>query len=71
MQQAQYLIQRLGPGTDLEDNWKFITVYIGADDLAVSCMPGYTVLDYFAHMDQGIDYLKKHLKKAFINLGQS
>lgn len=69
-EQANYLIQKFGLGTELEDKWKFITIYIGLNDLSVSCMPGFTFIDYFARMDQGLALLKKNVKNAFVNLGK-
>ncbi|ORZ02444.1 hypothetical protein BCR43DRAFT_465493 [Syncephalastrum racemosum] len=66
--QIRYLIKHFGKGTPLANKWKMLTVYIGHNDLAVSCMPEYSFEEYRKRMEAGLQLLKDNVDKVHINL---
>ncbi|KAI7878869.1 hypothetical protein K492DRAFT_208652 [Lichtheimia hyalospora FSU 10163] len=67
-QQAEYLIERIGKNTEMANKWKFITVFMGLNDLSASCLPGYSFLEYRQRMEKGIELLKQNIDYAIISV---
>ncbi|KAI9316722.1 hypothetical protein BX666DRAFT_189947 [Dichotomocladium elegans] len=65
-QQAQYLIDRIGKNTEHNNKWKVITVFLGMNDMAVSCKPGFSFLDAARRMSQGLDKLLQNIDHVLI-----
>ncbi|KAI8394162.1 uncharacterized protein BYT42DRAFT_609898 [Radiomyces spectabilis] len=68
MNQVDYLVERIGKGTALGDKWKLINVFMGFNDLALSCMPGWDSQGYEANVKAGLQKLQQNVDKAFVNL---
>ncbi|ORY90422.1 hypothetical protein BCR43DRAFT_518888 [Syncephalastrum racemosum] len=52
-QQVQYLIERIGSGTSLDDEWKVLTIFLGSNDVVFACLPGFSAAEHEERMRQG------------------
>lgn len=69
-EQVDYLIQYLGKNTTFENKWKMINVFIGFNDVSVSCLPGRNVTDYYNNVYSNLERLLQNVDYAFVNLGK-
>ncbi|KAG2223055.1 hypothetical protein INT45_008256 [Circinella minor] len=67
-QQIKYLIPKIGKNSPFANEWKVLTIELGMNDLAVSCMNGYTVFDFSERMKAGIQLIQESIDYVFINL---
>ena len=67
-QQIEYLKSRIGKNSPLANEWKVLTIELGLNDLAVSCMEGFTVLDFSERMKAGIQLIQENIDYVFISL---
>ncbi|XP_067841234.1 phospholipase B1, membrane-associated [Heptranchias perlo] len=72
--QAHTLIQLMKNSSKInfEQDWKVITIFIGANDLCEYCMnkETYSSDNYVKHIQEALDMLHKQVPKAFINMMQ-
>ncbi|KAI9498346.1 hypothetical protein BDB00DRAFT_910798 [Zychaea mexicana] len=66
--QIEYLLPKIGKDSPLANEWKVITIFIGQNDLSVSCYPSYMIADYGQRVSKGLQLLKDNVDYAFINL---
>ncbi|ORX56325.1 hypothetical protein DM01DRAFT_1334798 [Hesseltinella vesiculosa] len=66
--QVNYLIKYIGNGTAYDNDWKMINVFLGSNDISVSCMPGYREEDFNKNMRAGLDLIKEKIPKVIVNL---
>jgi len=69
-EQVDYLIQHLGQGIKLANEWKMINVFIGFNDASVSCVPGRNVTEYRNNVKEALEQLIEQVDYAFINLSK-
>lgn len=65
-----YLIKYIGKNTPLADKWKMINVFIGFNDVSVSCLPGRNSTDYYNNVYTNLERLLQNVDYAFVNLGK-
>ncbi|XP_078398995.1 phospholipase B1, membrane-associated [Cetorhinus maximus] len=72
--QAQTLIQLMKNSSEInfKQDWKVITLFIGANDLCEYCMDKetYSADNYVKHIEEALDMLHKQVPRAFINMVQ-
>jgi len=69
--QADMLIQRLGQHTQYKDDWKLVTIFIGANDIC-ACSdlsnPDPAIQTWISQIIDSLDKLAKNLSHTFVNL---
>lgn len=72
LDQAKKLIRamELNPYISYKNDWKMLTLFVGGNDLCRSCKgkPQNEPEAYIADIKETLDYLHKHVPKAFVNL---
>ncbi|XP_075451528.1 phospholipase B1, membrane-associated isoform X2 [Ascaphus truei] len=55
---------------DFQNDWKVITIFIGANDLCASCTDSnfFSAVSFTSHIQQALDTLHKEVPRAFVNL---
>ncbi|CAG9135500.1 unnamed protein product [Plutella xylostella] len=71
--QAKVLVARMraSPDIDMEQDWKMVTIFIGANDLCSASCHSPVAWSPAAHarkLAKAIDYLAAHLKRTFVNV---
>ena len=69
-QQIEYLIPKIGKNSLFANDWKVLTIELGMNDLAVSCMNGFTMFDFSDRMKAGIKLIQENIDYVFINLSK-
>ncbi|ORY90432.1 hypothetical protein BCR43DRAFT_499287 [Syncephalastrum racemosum] len=67
-EQAEYLIERIGRDTSLDDAWKILTIFLGANDIVHACQAGYGASEFEERMRHGLRLLKRNINNVYINL---
>ncbi|KAI7903340.1 uncharacterized protein BX663DRAFT_508281 [Cokeromyces recurvatus] len=67
-EQVDYLTEYLGEGTSLANKWKLINIFIGSNDVSVSCLPGKNIDTFKKNMKSTIEKLIDNIDYTFINL---
>eukprot|EP00297_Palpitomonas_bilix_P012596 CAMPEP_0113908626 /NCGR_PEP_ID=MMETSP0780_2-20120614/26289_1 /TAXON_ID=652834 /ORGANISM="Palpitomonas bilix" /LENGTH=299 /DNA_ID=CAMNT_0000904121 /DNA_START=220 /DNA_END=1119 /DNA_ORIENTATION=+ /assembly_acc=CAM_ASM_000599 len=72
-EQVDYLVGQLKqmPGVDMENDWKLLTILIGANNLCVACENGknYSNPDnYKAMLNQVLEQVHENIPRVFVNL---
>ncbi|XP_035438886.2 phospholipase B1, membrane-associated [Spodoptera frugiperda] len=73
LKQAKILVARMrsSPEIDMENDWKMVTVFIGANDLcSASCLNpvSWSPAAHAKKLAIALDYLHKHLPRTIVNL---
>ncbi|CAO3618376.1 unnamed protein product [Cunninghamella echinulata] len=68
MDQVNYLSSYIGKGKKYDADWKLVNIYIGTNDIAVSCLPDYTVEKYESNIRQGLELLKSQVNNVIVNI---
>uniref|UniRef100_A0A0B7ACV2 Phospholipase B1, membrane-associated n=1 Tax=Arion vulgaris TaxID=1028688 RepID=A0A0B7ACV2_9EUPU len=72
LEQAQNLVQRLKDDkhVDIANDWKLITIFIGANDLCDWCIDEdkFSAVNYRRNLEETLDYLFANVPRAFVNL---
>eukprot|EP01119_Soliformovum_irregulare_P020004 TRINITY_DN6429_c0_g1_i4.p1 TRINITY_DN6429_c0_g1~~TRINITY_DN6429_c0_g1_i4.p1 ORF type:complete len:165 (+),score=47.05 TRINITY_DN6429_c0_g1_i4:439-933(+) len=72
--QIQYLMNTARnsyPGINWEEDWKLLTIFVGANNLCDACKPKDPLgtPEYWeAHLRQVLGLVQKHIPKVFVNL---
>ncbi|KAG7463254.1 phospholipase B1, membrane-associated-like [Solea senegalensis] len=70
--QVRALVAKMKNDTriDFANDWKVITIFIGANDLCDHCSNSllYSIENYGRHISEGLDYLHKEVPRALVNL---
>nr|XP_022333388.1 uncharacterized protein LOC111130532 [Crassostrea virginica] len=70
--QANLLVERMKsePGVDFENDWKFITLFIGGNDLCDYCddKETFSTANFIAYVTEALDILHKNIPRAFVNV---
>ncbi|KAI9478093.1 MAG: hypothetical protein EXX96DRAFT_483813 [Benjaminiella poitrasii] len=67
-EQVDYLVERIGQGTALATKWKLINIFVGSNDVSVSCMPGKSAEVFKSNVKSALEKLINNIDYAFINL---
>ena len=70
-----YLYTQLtsNPEVDMANDWKLLTVFVGANDLCLGCsgmFPTLTADDYYIHLMEVLEEVRTKIPKVFVNLVQ-
>lgn len=73
LRQAKILVRKMkeDPNINVEDDWKMVTVFFGANDLCSAQCYNRRNASPFSHATKlmvALDYLQKHLPRTFVNL---
>nr|XP_006820485.1 PREDICTED: phospholipase B1, membrane-associated-like [Saccoglossus kowalevskii] len=75
MDQTQNLIERLKhvDWLDYDNDWKMVTIFIGANDLCAYCHEPeeYTAENYAKNVEETLDYMHEEIPRTFVNLAQT
>nr|XP_012643769.1 phospholipase B1, membrane-associated isoform X1 [Microcebus murinus] len=70
--QARDLVERMkaSPEISLEEDWKLVTLFIGANDLCHYCksLEAQAAQEYVQHIQQALDILYEELPRTFVNV---
>uniref|UniRef100_A0ABM5FPN6 Phospholipase B1, membrane-associated n=1 Tax=Pogona vitticeps TaxID=103695 RepID=A0ABM5FPN6_9SAUR len=70
--QARKLIELMksNPDVNYKEDWKLVTILIGANDLCQYCLDKetYSVENYVKHLQDALDILYEELPRAFVNM---
>jgi phospholipase B1 len=71
--ELHYLINQVkeNKDVDIENDWKVLTLLIGANDLCIACLhiiPYLSPDDYEKHLNETLTEIKKSLPRTFVNL---
>ncbi|RCN44703.1 hypothetical protein ANCCAN_09278 [Ancylostoma caninum] len=70
--QAYALVKRIKshPGIDFDNNWKFVNVFIGSNDLCRICenTTRFNVEQFTNNVRESLVYLRENLPRAYVNL---
>ncbi|CAO3625954.1 unnamed protein product [Cunninghamella blakesleeana] len=66
--QVEYLIKYIGKGTEHDDKWKLINIFIGTNDIAVSCKAGFDPNTFEKNIREGLELLRTSVNKVLIQL---
>ncbi|KAF7723106.1 hypothetical protein EC973_002336 [Apophysomyces ossiformis] len=67
-EQVDYLVKYIGRGTAAADDWKLVNVFLGTNDVAASCLPGFDMVSYRNRMKAGIQRLIDKVDKVLVNI---
>ncbi|KAG0172158.1 hypothetical protein DFQ30_011060 [Apophysomyces sp. BC1015] len=66
--QVDYLTKYIGRNTEASDKWKLVNVFLGTNDVAASCIPGYDAILYRQRMKDGIQRLLDNVDNVLVNI---
>ncbi|KAI8084802.1 uncharacterized protein BX664DRAFT_387486 [Halteromyces radiatus] len=67
-EQVDYISKYIGVDSSQSQNWKLINIFIGTNDISVSCMPDYRAANYEKNIRAGLARLKEKVDHAVINI---
>ncbi|KAI8144894.1 hypothetical protein BJV82DRAFT_656147 [Fennellomyces sp. T-0311] len=67
-EELEYLIPKIGKTSPLANEWKVLSIFLGQNDLSVSCFPGYTIFDFATRMKAGLTLLEENVDNVYVNL---
>ncbi|KAI8065684.1 hypothetical protein BC940DRAFT_303329 [Gongronella butleri] len=68
VEQVQYLMKHIGRGSQYDNDWKVINIFMGSNDIGVSCLPNYRVDNFDKNIRAGLHLIKKEIPKVLVNL---
>lgn len=67
--QTDYLIkQMVQEGVDVEKDWKMLTIFIGANDICVSCKRPERADEYEKALNETLFKVKSNIPRVFVNI---
>ncbi|ORZ17288.1 hypothetical protein BCR42DRAFT_414339 [Absidia repens] len=66
--QVNYLSKYMGADSPHADDWKIVNLYLGTNDISVSCNPTYGGINYKRNIQKGLELLKKNVNKVIVNV---
>ncbi|XP_071494807.1 phospholipase B1, membrane-associated-like [Diadema antillarum] len=71
LDQAKTLVKKMknDPAIDFDNDWKFVTLFIGGNDLCESCLDVWmSPEDYIAYIEEALTYLHDESPRTFVNV---